>query len=350
MQSGFDQFWGNSSIVGALSGMLSAERIPQTILFGGPEGVGKATLVRRFAAVLLGHALQIEQDDLSLPANVELVEQREKWPAEKRADDPLLFASHPDFLTFAPDGPLRQISIQQMRLMKERAQFKPLRGKHRIFLVDHLDRANEQAANSLLKLFEEPPEYLILFATAENLYDLLPTIRSRSIVFQFSRLSDEEMQSFLAAKNLPESEMRSSLAEGCPGKALSLDLGQYTQRRDLILSLLESASGVVPFAAWVRDSEGFAARKTEKLEYYFKPAYSLLEDLLSIWQGAGRVRNLDVAERLVGIASRVNFAWIEKAARAFDEVVLMSRRNIQKIIALDAVIMDLRNQLLVSRA
>src|SRR6185312_470280 len=152
------QFWGNRSIVDALSGMISAGRIPQTILLGGPEGVGKATLVRRFAAALLDHGSQIEQDDLSLPANIELIEQREKWPAEKRAEDPLLFASHPDFLTFAPDGPLRQISIQQIRLMKERAQFKPLRGKHRVFLVDRLDRANEQAANSRLKLFEEPPD------------------------------------------------------------------------------------------------------------------------------------------------------------------------------------------------
>jgi DNA polymerase-3 subunit delta' len=350
MHRGFDQFWGNSSIVEALSGMLSAERIPQTILFGGPEGVGKATLVRRFAASLLGHASQIEQDDLSLTANVDLIEQREKWPADKRADDPLLFASHPDFLTFAPDGPLRQISIQQMRLMKERAQFKPLRGKHRIFLVDHLDRANEQAANSLLKLFEEPPDYLILFATAENLYDLLPTIRSRSIVFQFSRLSDDEMQTFLAAKNLPDSEIRAALAEGCPGTALSLDIEQYRARRDLMLALFESGAGIAPFSAWVRSSEGFASRKTEKLEYYFKPAYSVLEDLLAIWQGAGRVRNLDAAERLAALASRVDFGWVLGGGGALDELILMARRNIQKIIALDAVIMDLRNQLRASNA
>ncbi len=346
----FDQFWGNSSIVDALSGMLSSERIPQTILFEGPEGIGKATLVRRFAAALLGHASQIEQDDLSLPANVELVEQREKWPAEKRADDPLLFASHPDFLTFAPDGPLRQISIQQMRLMKERAQFNPLRGKHRIFLIDHLDRANEQAANSLLKLYEEPPEYLILFATAENLYDLLPTIRSRSVIFQFSRLSDDDMKSFFTAKNLPDQEIRAALAEGCPGTALSLDIEQYRARRELILSLFESGAGVTPFSAWVRSSEGFSSRKTEKLELYFKPAYGVLEDLLAIWQGAGRIRNLDIAERLAAMASRVDFAWLEAAARALDELVLMARRNIQKIIALDAVIMDLRNQLRASNA
>ena len=350
MQGSFDQFWGNSSIVDALSGMLSSERIPQTILFGGPEGVGKATLVRRFAAALLGHGPQIEQDDLSLPANIELIEQREKWPAEKRAEDPLLFASHPDFLTFAPDGPLRQISIQQMRLMKERAQFKPLRGKHRIFLVDRLDRANEQAANSLLKLFEEPPDYLILFATAENLYDLLPTIRSRSIVFQLSRLSDEEMRDFIKTRQLSDPDIRLALAQGCPGAAVSLDLASYRERRELVLALFEAASGATPFSAWIRSSESFASRKTEKLEFYFRPAYSLLEDVLFEWQGTRSARNLDVKTRISQIAKRVNFAWIEAAGRAIDELTVMARRNIQKIIALDAVIMDLRNQLKVDSA
>src|ERR1700679_825962 len=108
--------------------MLRRKRISQTLLFSGPEGVGKATLARRFAALLLGDANKIEQDDLSLEANAALIADREKWPAEKRNEDPLFFSSHPDFMTFPPDGPLRQISIPQMRLLKSRASLKPLKG------------------------------------------------------------------------------------------------------------------------------------------------------------------------------------------------------------------------------
>src|SRR5207302_1946036 len=122
--------------------------------------------------------------------------------AEKRNEDPLLFATHPDFVTFPPDGPLRQISIPQMRLLRERAQLKPLRGSRRIFLIDHIDRANEQAANSLLKTLEEPPEHLILFMTAENAYDLLPTIRSRSVSFHLSPLEEGDMRAFAIARRL----------------------------------------------------------------------------------------------------------------------------------------------------
>ena len=72
--------------------------------------------------------------------------------------------------------------------LKERASLKPLKGSWRVFLIDGIDRANPQAANSLLKTLEEPPPHLILILTARNPYDLLPTIRSRSVPFRLGRL------------------------------------------------------------------------------------------------------------------------------------------------------------------
>ena len=215
----FENYWGNEHVVRALEGMIGCSRIPQTLLFSGPLGVGKATLARRFAQALLPHPEMIERDDLSLAENMTIVAGREKWPAEKRNEDPLLFATHPDFVTFAPDGPLRQLSIPQMRELKERAQFLPSHGKHRVFLIDHIDRSGDQAANSLLKILEEPPPYLVLIATAENAYDLLPTIRSRSVLFQFSPLSTEKMQEFADGRELKDSEQRLTLAQGSPGLA-----------------------------------------------------------------------------------------------------------------------------------
>src|ERR1700710_2337232 len=101
----FPNFYGNEAVAQTLSQMISADRLSQTILLSGPEGVGKATLARRFAATLLGSTAKIGAEDLSLPANLDIVEQREKWPADKRAEDPLIFSTHPDFITFAPDGP-----------------------------------------------------------------------------------------------------------------------------------------------------------------------------------------------------------------------------------------------------
>src|SRR4029079_699441 len=116
---------------------------------------------------------------------------------------------------------LRQLSIPQMRQLKAGAQYKPSRGDRRVFLIDHVDRAGDQAANSLLKTLEEPPDHLILVLTAENAYDLLPTIRSRAAPFQLTPLASEEMSAFVRARGLDHPERRIALAAGSPGVALS---------------------------------------------------------------------------------------------------------------------------------
>jgi len=341
--SEFPNFWGNAPAVAMLRQMISGQRIPQTLIFAGEGGLGKATLARRFAQQLLDHPEKIEHDDLSLPDNVALIQEREKLAAEKRNDDPLVFATHPDFLTFPPDGPLRQISIPQMRMLKERAQFKPLHGARRIFLIDHLDRANEQAANSLLKTLEEPPDHLILIATAENVYDLLPTIRSRAIIITLSALSNDEMRDFARAHHLQDADKRIALSGGSPGYALSLDIAAYEKRRTAMHALLKTASGEAGFSAWMPHSESIARSKNEKLEFHLTMLYGLLRDLMILRESGGDIRNADLRGELTALANRVTTRWIIVAVKKVDEIVELLRRNIQKTIALDDLIVELRN-------
>lgn len=339
----FPNFYGNRPVAEALYQAVHSGRVPQSVLLAGPQGVGKATLARRLAAALLGEADKIERDDLSLPENQASIREREKWPADRRNEDPLIFATHPDFVTFAPDGPLRQISIQQMRLLKEMAQYKPLRGGCRVFLIDELDRANEQAANSLLKTLEEPPEHLILVATAENVFELLPTIRSRSVIFYMGPLSHEEMAQFVRTRGLSEPERRIALAQGRPGLAVSLDLEAYDRQREAMLTLLEVAAGAAPFAAWIRQSESAAVRQ-ERLEVLLTVLYGLMRDVLVLSRDREHrfaLRNPDIRPRLESLAARVDFGWLRRAVRRTDELASLVRRNIQKNLALDALIAEL---------
>ncbi len=349
----FEQFWGNASTAQTLERMIAANRIPQTLLLSGPEGVGKATLVRRFAARLLdtqaagvaglrpGSAEKIEQDDLSREQNRALIAERERWTGEKRTEDPLFFSTHPDFVTFCPEGPLRQISIPQMRLVRERAQLLPMRGRWRVFLIDQFDRASHQVADALLKTLEEPPPHLILFLTAENPFDLPPTIRSRSVQFHLSPLSDAQMVSFAEFRALKEPVRRIALSGGCPGLATAMDLAVYEKRRSALLVLLEAAAGG-SFAHWVQRSDALISSKSEKLDLYFKILYGLLEDLLVLMHHGVSVRNQDIAGELERLASRVSFEWLRQAIASADELIGLQRRNVQKGPSLDHMVMTLR--------
>ncbi len=347
----FADFLGNDSIASSLRGMLSQDRLPQTLLFSGPRGVGKATLARYLAAAI--HCRQASADDfcgqcsactrvlaadLSLPEFQKQIEEREKMPAPKRHDNPLVFSTHPDYLIFPPDGPLRMFGIEQARKMRSTARFNPTEGSRRVFVLDGADRANDDAANSLLKTLEEPAEALTIVLTAENPYDLLPTIRSRSVPFYFSRLSTDEMQRFFERKpELPEADRKrlAGWAQGSPGAALTIDVEEYLNRREAMLAVLRTALGAGGFADLIGRTESVARKSKEKLEFLIEMLYGLLGDLLHLRYGSGQLVNQDIREDLRELSERVGFEWMEKASQALDELGELRRRNIQKQIALE---------------
>jgi DNA polymerase III subunit delta' len=109
-----------------------------------------------------------------------------------------------------------------------------------------------------------------------------------------------------------------------------------------MLTLLQAASGAAPFAAWVPVSEAIGRSKSEKLDLHLKALYDLLRDLLVLHEGRGEIRNQDIRGDLEKLSAKVDFAWIRRAVTKVDELAELVRRNIQKTIALDAVVAGLR--------
>ena len=109
-----------------------------------------------------------------------------------------------------------------------------------------------------------------------------------------------------------------------------------------MLTLMKVAAGLAQFSAWAPVSEVIGRSKSEKLDLYLKVLYDLLRDLLLLHQGAGDIRNQDIRRDLEAVAASVPFAWIRRAVAKVDEIAELIRRNIQKGIALDALIVELR--------
>jgi DNA polymerase-3 subunit delta' len=119
-------------------------------------------------------------------------------------------------------------------------------------------------------------------------------------------------------------------------------LAEYDRRRDAMLGLLQSAAGAATFSAWLDHADSVLSRREEKLEDHLKVLYGLLSDLLAIRDGSGDIRNLELRDQLQALAGRVSFNWIRSAVAKTDELSSLLRRNIQKGIALDALVLSLR--------
>jgi DNA polymerase-3 subunit delta' len=109
-----------------------------------------------------------------------------------------------------------------------------------------------------------------------------------------------------------------------------------------MLTLLKVAAGAAPFSTWAPVSETIGRSKSEKLEFHLQALYELLRDLLVLRVSGGEIRNIDIRGELQTLAGKTSYAWMRKAVVRLDEIAEMMRRNIQKNIALDALIAELR--------
>ena len=96
------------------------------------------------------------------------------------------------------------------------------------------------------------------------------------------------------------------------------------------------------FGIWARYSEAIGQSRSEKLEPYLKVLYMLLEDLVLLQVERTHIMNFDVLPELQTLANVISFEWIRKAVSRVDDLAVMLRRNIQKSLALDSFVMEMR--------
>ncbi len=352
------QLIGHERIAASLWRMVAEERLPQTMLFAGPHGVGKATLARHLAAGIncaprpgppcgdCSPCQRILANDLSNAASRQLIEERRKFPAAKRAEAPLVVSTHPDVLVFPPDGPMRIIGIDQARFLRSAARLTPCEGRRKIFVLDQAERMNTEAANALLKTLEEPGPGLTIVLTTENPYLLPATIRSRSIPFYFATLSSAEMHSFLQSRDVPEDvrERVGAWSRGSPGTALALDIERFLKNRTAVLALLKAALSKGEFARLAGEMEAVARQPSAGIHELTAMMHSLLRDLLRHHLNVREdLTHPDLASELADLASGSSFAWTERALGFLADLQRYQPMNIQKQIALEACALKLRS-------
>jgi DNA polymerase-3 subunit delta' len=206
----------------------------------------------------------------------------------------------------------------------------------------------KEAANSLLKLLEEPPDHTSLILLTENPQELLPTIRSRAVIHRLGALPAAELESLLARRR-PELKPQdrslvARLAMGAVGRALSLDLGTYLASREDALVILRTAIREPDYSALFHATESYRAGADgqEKTVNLLRALSSLIEDLLLMVAGTPLlIRNIDLATELNRLSEGLTVDWIDSAARALVQVEQGMRRNLLRSLSLDAMAVGL---------
>lgn len=356
---GFIEFHGNDEVVHRLREMLARDRFPHGVILSGPAGSGKYTLATMLARAMNCLELPItdglpdfcgrcsncvriaESQDLDARCT-EAVEARDALKEAEKKETRLFVQTHPDVLVIPPDPPQMMIKVDQVRRVIEHIYFRPSEARERVFIFTDAAFMKE-AANSLLKVLEEPPEFATIFLLAENAGELLPTIRSRCMVLPLRCLSTEEIEHYLA-EHRPEwkpaqRSLVARLSEGAVGRARSFDLAAYSQAREHALTILRTALRSSEHSDLFKMTETYraGAEGREKTEVLLRCTYSLLQDLLFLESGSPQlVRNTDVAGELQKLAQSANFEWLTTAAERLGEVERGMRRNLLRSLSLDA--------------
>ena len=354
----FSDFHGNPGTVDLLRSMLAKDRFPHAVIIAGPQGSGKYTLAQMVAKAMncqnppltgepdfcgvCENCLEIAQADDLESRFEEAVEARENLRETDKKETRILVQMHPDVLIIPPDPPQMMIKVDQVRHVIGQIYKRPRKGDHAVYIFT--DSAfMKEAANSLLKILEEPPEFATIFLLTTNPGELLATIRSRCITVQLAPLSPEELEQYLAKKkpewNASTRALVARLCGGACGKAVGFDLERYAAARKDALTLLSVVANSDDHSPLFRTTESYraGAEGKEKTEQLLRASYSVLEDLLFLKEGTPKlVRNTDITHELNRLAGNVDFNWIANASQRLHEVESGMRRNVLRSLSLDS--------------
>lgn len=204
-----------------LTASMKRERLPNSLLFFGPESVGK-----KLTAVAVAKALNCETDGPRDYCG--------SCPSCRKID----LSNHPDVHSIEPEGPGNVIRIEKIRRMKEAINLKPFEGKAKIFIIKDAHLLPLEAANSMLKILEEPPMNSYIILITNDLNKIIPTIRSRCQWVIFSPANPEALKDYLIEQHAVEAgkaHFLSHFSAGRIGEAISMkDVGSLDRRNDII--------------------------------------------------------------------------------------------------------------------
>ncbi|MFN2502267.1 MAG: ATP-binding protein [Pyrinomonadaceae bacterium] len=337
----FKKLVGNENVKLTLRRLREKNRVPNSFLFAGSEGVGK----RQFALELAKGFVCVNPADGEACGVCSACLRVDKLQLPKSDDKDthkrIVFTDHADVGVVMAYN--RNILVDAVRHLESEANFRPFEAAARFFIIDDAEKMNDAASNALLKTLEEPPATTYIFLITAQPDALLPTIRSRCQTLRFASISDEDIERYLMderAFSPDEAKLAARLAQGSIGRAVSIDVKQFRERRARMMNILVNAIEDHNLAALLRTSEEINdAKNKTSFEEHMDILQSLIHDVwsLRVTGDAGMVVNTDLTDRLTSLAQNPGSVALPAWIAAIDEMRLNLIVNINRRVATDAL-------------
>ena len=290
-------------------------------LFTGPKGVGRHLAAKLFAAALCCTSEKRQ------PCN------------ECHACIGTKNDTNPDIVHIKPKEK-KSITVEQAREIVADAYIKPLESANKVYIIDDAYDLNEATQNCLLKILEEPPEYVVFIIIAESEVQLLQTVLSRCTTIHFPTVTDDVIKKYIE-ENYPDSYDKSdlliSLSNGIPGevdKILS-DPDYYDLRSEsfkkLISLMSEHKISAYTISEFLEDHKDDA----EKIIDFWQ---SFLRDILIISEGGDKlIWNKDMQEEIKKIAFSIKPEFCVVAL----EQTILAKTMLRKYVNLHSLSLNL---------
>jgi DNA polymerase III subunit delta' len=322
----FAQVVGHARPLGLLSRSIDRGSLPPSLLFTGPEGVGKRLVATAVAQVLncVGRGAR-EAAKEATP----VVDACGDCPACRR----IARGTHPDVVAIEP-GDNGSIKIEPIREVIAAAAYRPFEGRRRVVIIDGAERVTGDGQDALLKSLEEPPPSTVFILVSSKPETLVATIRSRCSRLRFGRLSAAEVARVLVERHEydeKEAYAAAAVADGSPGRALEAGSKAFLEAREAALDALRVLAGAkdprerLGAAAALISGKANSAREREELTTRLALLASLLRDVALVAAGGaeGALAHGDLGGELAQLADRVGgdralhaFAATDRAAAA----------------------------------
>jgi DNA polymerase-3 subunit delta' len=322
----FSSVVGHSQLVGLLKQAVLAKRVPQSLLFAGPDGVGKRTV-----ALALAQAINCGQPAPDGDAC-----------GRCNACVRITKGQYADVVV-VDKGNEASIKIQALRTrILDAVGYRPFEGARRVFIIEPADAMTEQAQDALLKTLEEPPPSAVIILVTAFPDLLLATIRSRCRKLRFGPLAERDVERVLverAGVDAVAARRRSAASSGSVSRALAVEEDEFEEDRRVALDLvaaaargsvsgrLQAAAAFAKHAAKRRAREAAGARVAI--------VFSILRDLATLSSARSvPVVNADLEDRLAALAAAYPLARLTTALDTVGEAQAALGRNASpKIVA-----------------